>query len=102
MTVVPANKFRCGMTAGKILSRNVEMAVSAGAVGEDHDMIGRAQFRKRQITADRDVADETKPLVAGDLLVDCDDLLYLGVVGCNASAHQAEGRRQSIEHVHPG
>ena len=72
----------------------------AAAVGVDDGVVALGELGGRDLAADLDVAEEAEAVVAPpSSRRRADDVLDLGVVGRDAGAHEAERRRQAVEHV---
>ena len=97
--VVPAHELGGRVAAGQVLARDAHAPVGARPDGVDDRVVVGAQVRVGQVAAHLDVAVEAELGVVGDLVVDARDRLDLLVVGGDAAAHQAEGRRQAVVHV---
>ena len=101
VAVVPAHELRGGVAPGQVLARHPQPAIALRAGGEDHRMVGLGERVHRDVASHGDVAVEPEPRRARDPVVDRDRLLELRVVGRHAEPHQAERRRQALQHVHP-
>ena len=99
MRVVPADEIRGRVGPGQMLLRDPEPPVSPRADRVDDGMVVGLQVLMGQLPADLDVAVEAELRVRGDLVVDAGDRLDLRVIGCDTTAHEAERRWQSVEHV---
>ena len=100
VAIEPADELGSGMTAGQILARNPHAAVRLRAASEHQGVVTGAQLRDRNVPADLHIAEEVEPGSSSDALVHQDRLLELRVVRCNAASHEAERRRQALDHVH--
>ena len=99
MPIVPADEFGRGVASGKLFAWNAEAAIGARPIGEDDRVIAGAQVLHRDVLADCYIADEPEAWRARDLVVDRDDLLDLGMIGCDAAPHEAERCGKPVEHV---
>src|SRR5579885_268461 len=99
MTVVPADELGGRVAARQVLAGYAQAAIGLRPAGEHDGVVGAAQFLDREVAADGDVADETEGGRAGDLVIDQDGLLQLGMIGRHAAAHQSVGDGQPFVHV---
>mmetsp|Transcript_64103 Transcript_64103/g.202583 ORF Transcript_64103/g.202583 Transcript_64103/m.202583 type:complete len:464 (+) Transcript_64103:96-1487(+) len=100
VAVVPLHEGGRAHDALEVLAGNAQHPLALGP-GADHDgVVGRAQCPKRQVPAQLHIAEEAEGGQGGDLRKVLDHVLDLGVVRGDAEAHEAEGRREPLEHVH--
>ena len=97
--VVPAHEIDRGDAAGQMFAGDVQRPVGLGADRIDHRVVLLGQLGGADVLADHDVAEEPEPRVVGDLLELLADRLDLGVIRCNAGAHQTPWRRKHLQHV---
>src|SRR3954447_11473999 len=100
--VVPADEGGGGVAAGQVLTGDAELAVGLAANGEDDCVVEPFEVFDLDVVADLDVAEEAEAVAGGGFLVDPDHRLDLRVVGSDAAAHQAKGRREAVEEVNLG
>ncbi len=101
MAVVPADELGRADDPGQVLARNAELAVVRRSGGEDHRVIELKQLGDRDVTADRNVADEVDARALGDLVVALADGLQRLVVWRHAEADQPIGDGITVEDVDP-
>ena len=101
MAVIPADEGRAAVDPGQIAARQIERAIVRRAGGQHHRVVKLHQLGDRDVLAHRDMADEAHIVAQRHLLVTTRDLLDRLVIGRDAEADEAEGRRQPIENIDP-
>ena len=97
--VVPADELGRRVASRQVLAGDAQLPIALGPAAEQNGVVSRPQLLDAHVAAHGDVAEEPELGDAGDPVVDADRLLELGMVGGHTVAHQAEGSRQSLEHV---
>jgi hypothetical protein len=103
MAVVPADERGGGQAAGQVLARDAERPVGLGAHGVDDGVVAAHEVGVGDVGAHGDVAEEATALAEDGALERLVEQLDLAVVGGDAGAQQAPGRRQALDEVdvHP-
>ncbi len=99
VAVVPVDEVSSAERALELDAGDVEVAVGAGARGEDDGVVELLQVVELEVGAVVDVAEEADALVGEHTLERLDDLLDARVVRRDAVANQAERRRVAVEDV---
>jgi hypothetical protein len=97
--VVPTHEVDRGDAARQLLAGDAQRSVRLRADRVDHRVVALGQFVGLHVPADLHVAEEPKTRVSRRLVELCADGLDLGVIGCDARAHEAPRRRQHLQHV---
>src|SRR6185503_3509942 len=97
VAVVPTNQVRGREGSIQGFARNAHRAIALATDCVDDLVVTGAQVLDRDVSAEFHVAKETHTRVRGHLLVDGGDGLDLLMIRSDASANQAEWRRQPIE-----
>ena len=84
---------------GQVLARDAHPPVALRADGVDDGVVELEQLVVLDVAADLDVAEEAEARLERDLLEGARDRLDLRMVGRDAEAHEAPGRRQPLDHV---
>ena len=99
VAVVPGDEVGCAVAAIEVDAGDVQCAVGVCAGGEDDGVVEAAEIIQGDVGAVVDVAEEADLRLVEDLVQGGDDALDAGVVGGNAVADEAEGRRHAFEEV---
>lgn len=99
MSVVPTHEVDGRDTAGQFLTRDPQRPVRLGAHRVDDPVVALRKLVGQHMLTDGDVAEEAEPRILGDLVELRADRLDLRMVRRHPGAHQAERRRQHLEHV---
>ena len=99
VAVVPPDEVGRGRDAGQLGARDAERPPDLRADRIDDGVVAGDEVVARDVPPDLEVAVPAEPRMRGDLLVDAGHRLDLRVVGRDARAHEAPGRRQPLEHV---
>src|SRR5699024_10414558 len=99
VAVVPGHEVGGAVGAVQLDAGDREVGVLEGAGGEDDRVVVAAQVLEREVGAELDVAEEADVSAAQDPVQGGDDPLDPRVVGGDAVADQAEGRREAVEQI---
>lgn len=87
MSVVPADKFFGGMAAGKVLARNANALILAGAIGEHDAMMRLADVINANCSSDLHVSDKLEAIELRDPLEDKSSLFQFWMIRGDSRTH---------------
>ena len=100
--VVPGHESPRAIHSIEVFTGNAETAIFQRADGDDEYVIGCLEFFVGNVATDGDVAEKAHTFLAQRAFKLTRDVLGALMVRRDATAHQAEGRRQAVENIDAG
>jgi hypothetical protein len=100
VAVVPGDELRGRPRPREVLTGNPEPAIALRADRVDDGVVGVQELLVGDGLADLHVPEKAEARPRRDPLERARDLLQLRMVGRNAEADEAPGRRKALDHVH--